>query len=140
MKIFFNNKYDSFFFINYLNRNYNVAIVMKTKSLKSKKFKNNIFNLIEFVDFKKYDFVIVKSDEINNCKYNYYNKSKKLIWIVFDFRLSVDYYYPSYNISKYIIKKYKNFNYYYINNLIKKRDIKFKLIKINNFDIEFINY
>lgn len=140
MKIFFNNKYDSFFFINYLNRNYNVAIVMKTKSLKSKKFRNNIFNLIEFVDFKKYDFVIVKSDEINNCKYNYYNKSKKLIWIVFDFRLSVDYYYPSYNISKYIIKKYKNFNYYYINNLIKKRDIKFKLIKINNFDIEFINY
>jgi hypothetical protein len=140
MKIFFKNKYDSFFFINYLSKNYNVAIVRKTRGFKNKKFRNNIFYSIEFVDFKKYDFVIIKSDEINNCKYNYYNKSKKLVWIVFDYKISVDYYYPSYNISKYIIKKNKNFSYYYVSNLIKQKNIKLKLIKINNFDIEFINY
>jgi len=140
MKIFFNNKYDSLFFVNYMSRNYNIAIVKKAKNLKSKKIRNNNFYLIEFVDFVKYDFVIVKSKDFNINKYNYYNKSKKVIWIIFDYHIDVDYYYPSYNISKYIIKKYKNFSYDYVSNLIKQKNIKLKLIKINNFDIEFINY
>ena len=140
MKIFFNNKYDSLFFINYLNKIYKVAIVKKYLNLKNKKFQNNNFYIIDFVDFNDYDFIIVKSKDFTNTKYNYYKKTNKIIWITFDLKNEIDYYYPSYNISKFIIKKNKNLNYNYIKKLISSKNLSNKLIQVNELDIDFINY
>ena len=141
MKIFFNNKYDSLFFINYLNKNYKIAIVKKNPNLKSKKYRNNNYFIIEFVDFNKYDFVIIKSKDFNINKYNYYKKTNKIIWIIFTLNYEIDYYYPSYNISKYIIKKNNSLSYNYIKkSIINKKNISNKLIKIDELDISFINY
>ena len=140
MIIFFNNKYDSLFFINYLNKNYKIAIVKKYSNLKYKKFRNNNYYIIEFVDFNNYDFVIIKSNDFTINKYNYYKKTNKLIWITFDINNNIDYFYPSYNISKFIIKKNKELSYNYIKKLISNKNVSNKLIKLNELDIDFINY
>jgi len=140
MKIFFNNKYDSLFFVNYMNRNYNIAIVSKNPTLKRIKKRSNYYYQIEFVDFNKYNFIIIKSDNISISKYNFYNKTGRIIWIIFKNKDNIDYYYPSYNISKIIKRNNKDFNINYINKMIKTKNIKNKLIKINDFDLEFINY
>ena len=140
MIIFFNNKYDSLFFINYLNKNYKIAIVKKYSNLKRNKFRNNNFYIIEFVDFNNYDFVIVKSNDFTINKYNFYKKKNKLIWITFNIKNHIDYFYPSYNISKFIIKKNKNLCYNYIKKLINNKNISNKLIKLNELDIDLINY
>lgn len=140
MKIFFNNKYDSLFFVNYMNKNYNIAIVSKNPTLKRIKKRSNYYYQIEFVDFNKYNFIIIKSDNISINKYNFYNKSGRIIWIIFKNKDIIDYYYPSYNISKIIKLNNKDFNINYINKMIKTKNIKNKLIKISDFDLEFINY
>ena len=140
MIIFFNNKYDSLFFINYLNKNYKIAIVKKYSNLKRNKFRNNNFYIIEFVDFNNYDFVIVKSNDFTINKYNFYKKTNKLIWITFNIKNHIDYFYPSYNISKFIIKKNKNLCYNYIKKLISNKNMSNKLIKLNELDIDLINY
>ena len=140
MIIFFNNKYDSLFFINYLNKNYKIKIVKKYPNLKIKKYRNNNFYIVEFVDFNNYDFVIIKSNDFTINKYNYYKKTNKLIWITFDINNHIDYFYPSYNISKFIIKKNKELSYNYIKRLISNKNVSNKLIKLNELDIDFINY
>ena len=140
MIIFFNNKYDSLFFINYLNKNYKIAIVKKYPNLKRKKYRNNNFYVVEFVDFNNYDFVIIKSNDFTINKYNYYKKTNKLIWITFDIKNHIDYFYPSYNISKFIIKKNKELSYNYIKKLISNKNVSNKLIKLNELDIDFVNY
>ena len=64
-----------------------------------------------------------------------------IIWIIFNLKYDIDYYYPSYNISNYIIKKNDNLSYNYIkNSIINKKNVSNKLIKIDELDISFINY
>ena len=140
MKIFFNNKYDSLFFINYMNKNYKIAIVSKNQTLKMVKKRLNYYYQIEFIDFRNYNFIIIKSDNISNSKYNFYNKTDKIIWIIYKNIYNIDYYYPSYNISKIIKVNNKDFNLNYLNKIIKMKNLKNKLLKISNFDIEFISY
>lgn len=140
MKIFFNNKYDSLFFIRYLNKNYNIAIVLRNFTLKRIKRRCNYYYQVEFINFSKYNFIIVKSNDIDINKYNFYNKTNKIIWIIFKIKNNIDYYYPSYKISKIVNKINNKFNINYINKIIKKKNLENKLIKVNEFDLEFINY